>query len=97
MHAVVNQLHFREPVDPALFVRAQSDLAPQERAIDGFKGFHLVQTSETEAILVIFGDDADTLDRIATEVGSPWMRANVVPQPASPPERHLGQVVASAE
>ncbi len=97
MHAVVNHLTFREPIDPTLFERVQSEVAPQARSIDGFKSFHIVQTSDTEAILVILGDDADTLDRIATEVGSPWMIANVVPLLASPPERHLGRVVASAE
>lgn len=92
---MVNHLHFNEPIDAALFVSAENDLVPEMRAIDGFEGFHVVQTSERDAILVILGDSAETLDRVATEVGSPWMRANVVPLLAGPPERHIGPIAAS--
>jgi len=38
----------------------------------------------------------DALDQIATEIGSPWMRENVVPLPAGPPERHIGPNIASS-
>jgi len=47
-------------------------------------------------VLVITGDDADVLDRLAAEVGSPWMVENVVPLLAAPPERHVGPIIASA-
>jgi hypothetical protein len=47
-------------------------------------------------VLLITGDDAAVLDRVATEVGTPWMREHVVPLLAEPPDRHLGPVIASA-
>jgi len=97
MYAVVNHLHFREAIDPALALAAENYLAPQVEAIDGFESFHMVQTSEKDAILVIFAETAETLDRIATEVGSPWMTANVLPLLTSPPERHIGRIVASTQ
>lgn len=95
MHAVVNFLTFAEPIDPELFPSAERDLAAPMQAIPGFEGMKVVQTSETEAILLIFGDSGETLNRIATEVGSPWMVANVVPKLAGPPQRHLGAIVAN--
>jgi hypothetical protein len=97
MYAVVNFLHFRDPIDEELFRRAANELRPQMEGIDGFAAFHVVRTSDTEAILVIVGDAPATLDRISTEVGSPWMVANVVPLLSGPPERHLGEIVASTQ
>ena len=96
MVVVVNVLRFKEPVDPALFERAEVELGRAMRSIDGFGGFQVVHTGESEVVLLIFGDTVETLDRIATEVGSPWMIANVVPLLADPPARHIGSVIASA-
>ena len=96
MAVVVNVLQFKEPVDPALFERAEVELGTAMRAIDGFEGFQVVHTGESEVVLLIFGDTVETLDRIASEVGSPWMVANVVPLLAAPPARHVGPVIASA-
>ncbi|HVT75710.1 MAG TPA: hypothetical protein VHD87_01675 [Acidimicrobiales bacterium] len=97
MAGVVNHLRFKEPVDPELFASAATELTAQMRAIEGFQGFHVIQTSETEVILVIFGDDVDVLNRIATEVGSPWMTAKVVPLLAGPPDRQIGPTIASSQ
>ena len=33
MAAVVNYLHFKEPIDPSVFTRSEFDLVPQMRAI----------------------------------------------------------------
>lgn len=96
MAAVINHLHFREPVDTALFAEAARDLTPAMRAIDGFEEFFVVQTSETAVVLVIVGDSVEALNRVATEVGSPWMAGNVVPLLAGPPERHIGPTIASS-
>lgn len=96
MAAVVNLLHFREPVDATIFSSAERELEEKMRAIEGFRGFEVVQTSEHEVILVILGDDVDVLDRIATEVGSPWMREHVVPLLDGPPQRHVGTTIARA-
>ncbi len=96
MAVVVNLLQFKEPVDPALFERAEVELGTAMRCIDGFEGFQVVHTGESEVVLLIFGDTVETLDRIASDVGSAWMIANVVPLLAAPPARHIGPVIASA-
>jgi hypothetical protein len=54
--AVVNYLHFKEPVRPELFSTAERDLASQMKAIDGFKGFHAVQVAANQLILLILGE-----------------------------------------
>jgi len=91
----VNHLRFSDDVDPTLFA-AMEDLIPQMAAIDGLVRVQVVQTSPTEVTLLIFAVDAETLDRIATEVGSPWMLANVVPLLAAPPDRRVGAVLVSS-
>ena len=96
MAAVVNHLHFKEDVDASIFVDSERDLLPEMRAIDGFRGYEVVQVSEREVVLVILADTAETLDRIATEVGSPWMREHVVPLLGRPPERKIGPTLASS-
>ena len=96
MAAVVNHLHFKEPIDVALFADAERDLVPQMRAITGFRGLEVVQTSEHDVILVILGDSVEVLDQIATEVGSPWMREHVLPLLDGPPQRHIGPSIASS-
>ena len=94
---MVNLLTFKEPVDRALFEAAQRELVPRMREVEGFLDLHVIQTSDTEVVLVILGDTVETLDRVATEIGSPWMMANVVPLLAGPPQRHIGPVIASSE
>ena len=95
--AVVNHLHFLEPPDPDLFARAQRELVPEARITDGIHGLHILQVAPDHFILVILGDDAETIDRFATEVGSPWMMDHVVPVLASPPERSIGPLVVTTE
>lgn len=96
MAAVVNILQFKETPDPALFKRAVDEPGPQMRKIVGFRALQVVQTGDLEVILLILAESVDVLDQIATEVGSPWMIANVVPLLARPPQRHIGDVIASA-
>lgn len=95
MHAVVNQLHFKAPIDIEVFVAAERDLRDAMQSIPGFAGLNIVHTTDTDAVLLIFADSAETLDRLATEVGSPWMREHVVPLLAGPPQRSVGAVVAT--
>ncbi|MFN8034424.1 MAG: hypothetical protein U0V73_00600 [Acidimicrobiia bacterium] len=96
MAAVVNHLHFREPFDPELFADAERSVVPRMHEVPGFEALHVVQTSDRDVILVILADTVETLDRLATEVGSPWMREHVVPLLAGPPERHIGPVIATS-
>lgn len=94
MHAVVNTLTFAEDVDPSTFATAD-EVIGQMQAVAGFIALHVVQTGPRQVTLVILGDSAETLDRLATEVGSPWMMANIVPLLAGPPDRKVGPVLAS--
>jgi hypothetical protein len=95
--AVINHLHFREPPDPDLFSRAEQEVVPLAREIEGFRGLHIVQAAPDHFILIIMGESPEVLDRVATEVGSPWMMAHVVPLLAAPPERHVGPLVTTTE
>lgn len=70
---------------------------PQARKIEGFRSLHIMQVAPDHFILIITADTTDDLDRVATEVGSPWMVANVVPLLASPPERQVGPLVATTD
>jgi hypothetical protein len=92
---VVNLLKFKEPVDTRLFAAHEADLAAKMRAIDGFRGFHVVHDSETTVVLIIHGDTPEVLNRVATEVGSPWMVEHIVPLLAGPPDRHIGPLIAT--
>ena len=96
MHAVVNTLTFKDVVDRNLFASVETDLVPAMRAVEGFVDIYIVQTGIDEITLVILGVDADALDRAATQVGSPWMVANVVPLLAGPPNRKFGPVLAAS-
>jgi hypothetical protein len=96
MAAFVNLLRFKDAVDPDLFAEAERDLTPQMRAVEGFQDFFAIQTSDTEVILLILGDDVDALNRLGTEVGSPWMMAHVVPLLAEPPDLYIGPTNASS-
>jgi len=95
MHAVVNRLQFKADVDPSVFADV-TDLVAQMQAIEGFVGLQVIQTSPAEVTLVILAADPATLERLAVEVGSPWMVANVVPLLAGPPDRRVGPVLASS-
>ena len=83
-------------MDPRLFAQAERDLPLRCAAVEGFQDFYAIQTSDTEVVLLILGDDVAALNRVATEVGSPWMAANVVPLLAAPPDRQIGPTVASS-
>jgi len=95
MHAVVNTLRFKDPVDPALFLRAERELADQMRAFEGFQGFRVVQTADDQVVLVIFADAPEVLDRIASQLGNTWMGANVAPLLDGPTDRRIGPIIAS--
>ena len=94
MHAVVNRLTFADPVDPGLF-SGIAELTPAFEAVDGFDSAHVIHTGEREVVLLILARDEATLDRLATEVGSPWMVEHVVPLLAAPPQRAVGAVIGS--
>jgi len=56
----------------------------------------VAKVDETHLILILEFPTAQDADRIAREIGGPWMRENIVPLLASETERSVGEVIASA-
>ncbi|HEY2330706.1 MAG TPA: hypothetical protein VGH94_02200 [Acidimicrobiales bacterium] len=96
MGALVEHLHFKDPIDPELFRTAERDLVPLLRGIDGFRDFHVMHTSDHDVVLFVQGDNLEALAQIADELGSAWMHDTVMPLLSKPPERHIGPVIASS-
>jgi hypothetical protein len=95
MRAVINRIRLKEPIDDEVFAAAQRELPDRVAGIGGICGFHLVRCANDELIVVIFGESEESLDQMRAEIGNEWMRANVVPHAASPPDRIVGEVVMS--
>ena len=50
----------------------------------------------THLVLILEFASAEDADRVATEVGEPWMRERILPLLARGPERSVGEIIASA-
>jgi hypothetical protein len=91
---VVNHLHLREPI-PEATLKATRDAI--RLVVDaGGLGGRVVKVDETHLILILDFSTAQDADRIAREVGGPWMREHIVPLLAGDTERSVGEVIASA-
>ena len=96
MAAIVDYLHFKDPIDTAIFARFEIDLVPQMRAVEGFRGLEVIEASEHDAIIVILGDSIEALVQIASELSSPWMQEHIVRLLDRPLQRNIGRTIASA-
>ena len=94
MTVVVNHLHFTEPLTDDT-VQACRDVAPRIVAA-GASAARAVKIDETHLVLILDFPSATDADRVAQEVGGPWMREHILPLLARGPERSIGEVVASA-
>jgi len=94
MHVVVNHLHFRDPV-PAATVEATQDVV-QRVADAGALAARVVRVDDTHLILLLDFSSPEDADRVAREIGGPWMREHVVPLLAGGTDRSVGEVIASA-
>jgi hypothetical protein len=54
-----------------------------------------VRVDETHLILVLFFATAEDADRIARDVGDPWVREHVVPYLVGDTDRSLGEAIVS--
>jgi hypothetical protein len=93
MHVVVNHLHFAEPVTGELLEEARAMVDPVLDA--GATGFYLARVDSTHLILLLDFPDAETADRVAREVGGPWICDHVAPLLDRPTERSVGEIVVS--
>ena len=57
----------------------------------------VAKVDDTHLIVILELSTAEDADRIAREVGGPWMRENVVPLLSGETDRSVGAVIASAE
>lgn len=89
---VVNHLRLAAPL-PDSVISAAEDVCVQIIAAGG-QSAGLAQVDERHAILVLTFPDLETEQRISSEIGGPWMRENVVPLLAAPPERSSGTLLA---
>lgn len=92
---MVNHLRLREPV-PDATVEASRE-AMQLVVEAGALAARVAKVDERHLILILEFSTAEDADRMAREVGGPWMRDNIRPLLAGDTERNVGEVIASAE
>ena len=95
MHVVINHLRLREPVADATVQAAREGM---QLVVDaGALAARVAKVDERHLILLLEFATAEDADRIAREVGGPWMKENIRPLLAGDTERSVGEVIASAE
>lgn len=95
MHVVVNHLHLRDPLNDATAQGAQ--VAVQFVVESGALAAQVVKVDDRHLILLLQFATAEDAERVAREVGGPWMRDHIVPLLARETERSVGEVIASAQ
>ena len=95
MHVVVNHLRLREPLTDTTVQAAREGM--QLVVAAGALAARVAKVDETHLILILEFAGPEDADRIAREVGGPWMREHVRPLLAGDTERSVGEVIASAE
>ncbi|HEU5362414.1 MAG TPA: hypothetical protein VFU56_03685 [Gaiellaceae bacterium] len=94
MHVVINHLRLREPVADATVQAVREGV---RLAVDaGALAARVAKVDETHLILILEFSSAEAADRMAREVGGPWMRENIRPLLAGDTERSVAEVIASA-
>jgi hypothetical protein len=95
LHVVINHLRLREPVADATVEAVRKGV---QLAVDaGAMAARVAKVDERHLILILEFSTAEEADRMAREVGGPWMRENIRPLLAGDTERSLDEVIASAE
>ena len=95
MAVVVNHLHLKDPLTERT-VRALRDFMP--RIVEaGAVAAQIIRVDDTHLVLILEFGSAEDADRVAGEVGGPWMREHMLPLLARGPERSVGEVIASAK
>jgi hypothetical protein len=95
VHVVVNHLRLRDPVGDDTLRALQDGV---QRVVEaGGLGARVAKVDERHLILLLEFRTAEDADRVAREVGGPWMREHIGPLLAGDTERSVGEVIASAE
>jgi hypothetical protein len=94
VHVVVNHLRLREALTEAT---AQAAREGMQMVVDaGAVAARVAQVDPTHLILILEFATAEDADRVAREVGGPWMREHIRPLLAGDTERSVAEVIASA-
>lgn len=92
---MVNHLRLRKPVPDATVGALQEGV---QLVVDaGALAAHVAKVDDTHLILILEFPTAEAAERVAREVGGPWMREHITPLLAGDTERSLAEVIASAE
>jgi hypothetical protein len=95
LHVVINHLRLREPLPDATAEAARKGM---QLVVDaGAVAARVAKVDDKHLILILEFSTAEDADRIAREVGGPWMRENIRPLLAGDTERSVGEMIASAE
>ena len=95
MHVVVNRLRLRDPLTEETVEAARDGIRLVVES-GGSRG-QVLKVDERHLILVLEFPSAEEADRIARDVGGPWMREHIRPLLAGDTERHVGEVIASTD
>ncbi len=95
MHVVINHLRLRESVPDATVEAARKGM---QLVVDaGALSARVAKVDDRHLILILEFATAADAERIAREIGGPWMRENIRPLLAGDTERSVAEVIASAE
>jgi hypothetical protein len=94
VQVVINHLRLRDPVTEATLSAASDGVQLVGDA--GALAARVAKVDERHLILILEFATAEDADRIAREVGGPWMQENIRPLLAGDTERSVGEVIASA-
>jgi hypothetical protein len=95
LHVVINHLHLREPVPDTTVEAARKGM---QLVVDaGALSARVAKVDHRHLILILEFSTAEDAERIARDVGGPWMRENIRPLLTGDTERSVAQVIASAE
>jgi len=98
VHAVINRIRLREPIDADVFAAARAELPPAAAQIEGLIAFHVFRGEDAlELGVLVVGEHPQALEAMRERIGNAWMREHVVPHAAAPPERFVGEAVVSFE
>jgi hypothetical protein len=95
VHVVVNHLRLRDPLTEETVQVARAGMRLVVEA-GGSRG-QVLKVDERHVILILEFPSAEEADRVAREVGGPWMREHIRPLLAGDTERVVGEVIASTE
>jgi hypothetical protein len=91
---VVNHLHLSDPLNEET-TKALHDAVHLVVDAGGLSA-QVAKVDDRHLILLLTFANAEEADRVAREVGGPWMREHIVPLLAGDTDRSVGEVIATA-